>query len=71
MSPDVQAAAERLISAINAPAGVVGALAWADDDRPRIRLFVDPQFVYWVSGVPTIFDGFPVEMNTRGDIIVF
>jgi hypothetical protein len=71
MSPDVQAAAERLVTSINAPPGVVGALAWADDDRPRIRIFVDPRFVYWISSVPTIFDGFPVEMNIRGEIIVF
>lgn len=69
MRLDIQSAARRLFDIIDVPRGVVGVLAWPDITHPSIRVFVVPGFKLPVSAVPTEFDGFPVEIETRGDVI--
>lgn len=68
---DIQSAARRLFDVIDVPRGAVGVLAWPDIAQPRIRVFVDPHFKHWVLSVPAEFEGFPVEVGTRGDVIPF
>lgn len=69
MRLDIQSAARRLFDAIDAPHGVVGVLAWPDISRPRIRVFCAQGFLFSSSAVPQEFEGFPVEIETRGDVI--
>lgn len=71
MTMDIQSAACRLFGMLVAPRGIVGVLAWPDRVRPRIRVFIGAGFTAQMLSVPLQFEGFPVEVEMRGEAIPF
>jgi hypothetical protein len=69
MTSDIQIAAYLLLQSLDAPRGLVSVLAWPDDMQSRIRVFIDPAAKHTIPTVPTVFAGFPVEVELRRPLL--
>jgi hypothetical protein len=62
---NVHKSAERLLNSIDAPTGSVGTLAASDRSGKYIRVFIDPMYWLYITGLPRTFDGFRVTVEKK------
>lgn len=65
MDNDIDAVADRLISSIGAPDGVLSVLPWQpNEDEPlRFRVFLSPMFRHIAPKIPASFEGYAISVE--------